>query len=127
MNNDIYFQITICETGIHMKRNVAVHPDISPTNLTPSSESFPVLACSDMFKDAKINVIFRSSEEYWFQIFRLQLNNKSQIYKRNNHIIPSSQNYVQTSFWNMYMELTVNLRHFTLNISNLNGVKPLKQ
>lgn len=36
--------VHICETGIHMKRSVAVHPDIAPTNLTPFSESFPVLA-----------------------------------------------------------------------------------
>ena len=36
---------TIWETGIHMKRSVAVHPDIDPTNLTPSSESLPSRAC----------------------------------------------------------------------------------
>jgi len=36
--------VHICETGIHMKRSVAVHPDIDPTNFAPFSESFPVRA-----------------------------------------------------------------------------------
>lgn len=44
---------TIWETGIHMKSNVAVHPDIPPTNLTPSSESFPLLACKSMITKLK--------------------------------------------------------------------------
>lgn len=41
----LIYKVTIWETGIHMKSNVAVHPDIPPTNLTPFSESFPLLAC----------------------------------------------------------------------------------
>jgi len=28
-----------------MKRSVAVHPDVAPTNFTPFLESFPVRAC----------------------------------------------------------------------------------
>lgn len=36
---------TICETGIHMKRRVAVHPDSAPTTLMPFSVSLPILAC----------------------------------------------------------------------------------
>jgi hypothetical protein len=35
---------TICATGIHMKRSVAVQPDNDPTKLIPPLESFPILA-----------------------------------------------------------------------------------
>jgi hypothetical protein len=36
---------TICATGIHMKRSVAVHPDREPIKRAPSADSFPNLAC----------------------------------------------------------------------------------
>lgn len=39
-----YTNITTCAIGIHIKRSVAVHPDIDPTNLTPFSESLPMRA-----------------------------------------------------------------------------------
>lgn len=39
---------TICATGIHMKRSVAVHPDTDPTNLVAFSGSLPIRACKYM-------------------------------------------------------------------------------
>lgn len=45
LSKEVQTRTTICETGIHIKRSVAVHPEIAPTNLTPFSESLPVRAC----------------------------------------------------------------------------------
>lgn len=39
--------VTVCATGIHIKRRVAVHPDIDPTNSVAFSESLPNRDCTN--------------------------------------------------------------------------------
>ena len=58
---EVQTRFTICETGIHIKRSVAVHPEIAPTNLTPFSESLPICACKSWqvkFKMVQLYCLF---------------------------------------------------------------------